>query len=1320
MTTRQNRFSAAGVTMDKSNENGRKTAIIGMSLRFPGGGSSPSTYWAFLNSGASAIRETPRERFDIDAWYCTDPYEPGTTYSRMAGYVADPFFFDHKFFRISAAEAIEMDPQQRWMLQLTWEALENAGLVPSQLRGKRVGVFMTTGEADYGRRTFWSGDPSAITTYSKLGNLRAMAAGRVSHVMGFNGPAIFVDTTCSSSLVAIHLAAQSLRAGDCDVAIAGGINLILGPEETIGIARLQAMSPTESCRPFDAKADGYMRGEGGGVLVIKRLEDALEDGDRIDAVLAGSAINSDGASNGLTAPNGAAQEAVIRDAMTRAGARPEDIAYVEAHGTGTSLGDPIELAALRNVYTRSVARQQPILVGSVKSQVGHLEGAAGMAGIIKAILVLRHRHVPAQVNFTTPNPRFRWDGAQLDIPRHGSTLAGDEPMVGVSGFGITGTNVHLILSSPSSTTVAPASPAAQRVLTISGRSPKARARLVSAYRDLLTKSDVALRDVCYTASVRREHFDYRAAFVGASKADFLAAMDDFLHADPSGKWHAGEATKRKRLAFLFPGQGAWQPGIGADLYNSHGIFRRFADACLQQLDRDTAHDVLSAILGRDHASVRHHPGQLAHFVVCFSLARTWMELGQQPDLLIGHSLGEHVAAVIGGVMTLADGLKAVEARGRLFDTQTPRGAMLAVAASVEEISRQFRLGTDLFIAGMNGPEQTVVSGTPQAVARVQDAMAASSKRVSLLKTYDTPGHSPLLRSMRDAFARALEPLTFAPPAIPIISTLTGALATEGIAKPDHWMDLVEQPVRFHEALHAALDGKTLFIEVGPGAALSKLARAAEGGDWHCAVSSLTDGPDGDEEAEMTGFAHACAHLYSAGQAIAWNKMYGNKPQPVELPTYPFDEERLELPFPDGEQARLPGRSTGGRSRSIVASVDAIEGMSISANAAPDDASSPSQNEQHILAAVRALAESISSGTAPLEDDLPLAAQGMDSLALTELRLRLHQTFEKMPPVSVLARGASLITLARYFASSARVSASGTSAADPDRVTNVSNDMRLPDMQLDEIDERALVVPLREGSGPFIALVHPVGGDVLCYQQLASVWPGDPTIVAVRHPFADQDREVKYLSIEQLASLYRSALLNTAGRLPDLLGGWSFGGLVAHEMAAQWEAEGVDAPPLLIVDSPLHDGEFARRLKEIVSALDCDEEPKLVERLLANEHFDAMLDSDFSLSDIRRRAQASVFAHIARLHASSAAAFSRHSPRLISARMQYAVAMRGKAGACDEQLVARLRLLTNGQITVKAFDDDHDSIVRLPSAQHLASFLDDGFAIEQCALGESEA
>jgi acyl transferase domain-containing protein/thioesterase domain-containing protein len=1266
--------------MDQSSALAQRLAIIGMSCRFPGGASCAASYWAFLNSGRSAIRETPRERFDIDAFYSPDPDEPGTTYSRVAGYVEDPFFFDRRFFRTSAAEAIEMDPQQRWMLELAWTALENAGLVPSQLRGKSVGVFMTTGEADYGRRTVWSGDPAGITTYSKLGNLRAMAPGRVAHVLGLSGPAIFVDTTCSSSLVAIHLAAQSLRAGDCDVAIAGGVNLILGPEETIGVARLQAMSASGQCRPFDAKADGYIRGEGGGAIVMKRLGDALSQGDRVDAVLLGSAVNSDGASNGLTAPNGAAQEAVVRRAMACAGVRPEAIAYVEAHGTGTSLGDPIELSALRNVYTRDITRDKPILVGSVKSQIGHLEGAAGMAGLIKAILILRHRFVPAQVNFAAPNPRFRWEGAQLEIPREGTRLDDGETLVGVSGFGITGTNVHLILAAPEPTRApeVAANIARERVLTLSARSPEARQRVALGWRRWLADTPTPLRDACYTASVRRDHFDQRVALVGTTNADFIAALDAFLVANPTGQWHAGERPRKPRLAFLVPGQGAWQPGVGGDLYNGNGFFRQHVDTCLRQLERETARSVLDAILGRDAGSVRHHPGQLAHFIVCYALARTWLDLGVQPDVLIGHSLGEHVAAVIGGVMSLADGLKAVEARGRLFDTATPAGAMLAVAASTDELAAQFEFGTDLFVAGINGPGQTVVSGTQAAVARVHDAMVAAGKRVSLLKTYGTPGHSPMLRSMREAFRQALEPMTFTPPAIPIFSTVTGSLATAAIAGVEHWLDLVEQPVRFHEALLAASDGKTIFVEVGPGAALAKLARAAAGGDWQCAISSLADGPEGDDETETTGFAHACAHLYSAGQTIAWGKLYGNAPpRPADAPGYCFDAERFELPFPN----RSPAASTrsGAQHRRDIASIDeAKQEASQAAGAGDEDAHA---NVEQLLATLRTIVASVAPDTVSLVDEVSLVSQGLDSLALTELRVRLHQRFGKMPPISMLARGASLVTLAAWFVGSQSVHSSP-----------------------DGGDDDSLVVTLRQGSGPLVALVHPVGGNVLCYRDLAAAWPGDPTIVAVRHPYADQDREPVYLSIGQLASRYRRALVATLGKLPDLLGGWSFGGIVAHEMAAQWEAQDAVAPPLLIVDSPLFEGAFVTRLRELAGEFATEDGAQLVDPWLADPRFEAMLDHDFHLADVRRRAQPTSFEHIARLHAASAVALACHRPQQVRTWIAYALAARNASGMSSAQAAEHLRLLTCGGISVNLFDDDHNSIVREPSARQLARFL----------------
>ncbi|CAM2171563.1 Beta-ketoacyl synthase [Burkholderia latens] len=1273
--------------MNRSANHSQQVAVIGMSCRFPGGASCASSYWALLNSGKTAIRDTPRERFDIDAFYSPDPDQPGTTYSRVAGYVDDPFFFDRKFFRTSAAEALEMDPQQRWMLELAWAALENAGLAPGRLRGKNVGVFMTVGEGDYGRRTVWSGDPARMTTYSKLGNLRAMAPGRVAHVLGLSGPAIFVDTTCSSSLVAIHLASQSLQAGECDIAIAGGVNLILGPEETIGIARLQAMSAAGQCRPFDANADGYIRGEGGGAIVLKRLDDARAHGDRIDAVLAGSAVNSDGASNGLTAPNGAAQEAVIRRAMARAAVRPDSVSYVEAHGTGTALGDPIELSALRNVYTRAVTRDKPVLVGSVKSQLGHLEGAAGMAGFIKAMLILRHRQVPAQVNFETPNPRFHWEGSQVEIPRASVALGDGETFVGVSGFGITGTNVHMILAAPEPLPAPSGEVERARVLTLSGKSTEARRRAARAWRDWLAGTAAPSRDACHTSNVRRDHFEHRVALVGKTKADFVAALDAFVAGDPTGQWHASESPAKPRVAFLVPGQGAWKPGVGAGLYRANGLFKKHADACLNRLERDTARDVLDAILGDTSREVRHHPGQLAHFIVCYALARTWMDLGVKPDLLIGHSLGEHVAAVIGGVMSLDDGLRAVTARGRLFDTDTPPGAMLAVAAGVDELAAQFAFGTDLFVAGINGPAQTVVSGTQAAVAQVQDAMIAAGKRVSLLGTYDTPGHSPLLRTMRNAFRRALEPLTLTPPSIPIISTLTGGLATGAIAGVEHWLDLVEEPVRFHDALGAASDGQTLFIEVGPGAALSKLARAMANGDWHVAIASLADGPEGDEEEEAAGFAHGCARLYGAGQTIAWQRLYGIAPKPAEAPGYAFDAQRFELPFPD-RAADGVERSVAHHRRDIAAN-DA-ERQPASQTAIDDDAAHA--DAAHMLAMLRTVAAAVAPDGITLDDDLPLVGQGFDSLALTELRVRLQQRVGRMPPISMLARGASLSTLAGWLAASRSTVRHGEAVSRDERSAAGSN------------DDRELVVTLREGAGALIALVHPVGGNVLCYQALADAWPGDPTIVAIRHPYVEPGRAPEYLSIAELASRYRAALLAARHRQPDCLGGWSFGGIVAHEMAAQWESEGTGAPPLAIVDTPLHEGDFATRLRELIGGFEHEDAMRTVDAWLADPRFDVMLDRDFYLADARRRAQPATFDHIARLHAASAVAAAHHRPARIRARIDYALAERGANGLSSAQAAQCLRALTSGAIAVSEFDDDHNSIVCEPAVQRLARFI----------------
>lgn len=1254
-------------------------AIIGMSFRLPGDNDTPAGFWSFIISGKVAIRDTPSDRFDIEAWHSPDPDRSGTTYSRRAGYVGDPYGFDPEFFRISPAEALEMDPQQRWMLQLCWGALEHAGIVPSSLRGQRVGLFLTAGDVDYARRTVASGDPHRITAWGKLGANRAVGVGRVAYTLGLQGPAIFLDSTCSASLTAVHLAAQSLRCGDCDLAIAGGVNLILGPEETIGFARLQAMSRTDTCRTFDAKADGYIRGEGGAVVVLKRAGEAMADKDRVEALLVGSAVNNDGASNGLTAPNGAAQEAVIRQALAQAGAGPEDVAYVEAHGTGTPLGDPIELSALRNAYTGGVTRRSPLLLGGLKSQIGHLEGAAGIAGLIKAILVLRHRHAPAQAGFDTPNPRFRWDGAGMEVPRTGRDLPAG--LVAVSSFGISGTNAHAVLA-PAPAARPAQQPERMRVLTISARSQPALTRLATAYEEPLEPSGAGLRDLCYTASVRREHWDHRLALVGASREEMAAALREHAAGVPSGRWHAGKTVPKSRLVFLFPGQGGWRPGVGGGLYRDNPIFRSAVDDCLARLAPGTAAEVQRAILDRDPGRARHDPGQLAHFVVLHSLARTWIRLGVRPDAVIGHSLGEHAAAVVAGVMSLDDGLKAVEARGRLFETLRPHGAMLATAAGAEWLETVFPLGTELFIAAINGPEQTVLSGTAAAVAEAERALADRGIRVSRVPTYDTPGHSPLLAPILSPFRDALAPIRLQPPEIELISTVTGRRAGEEIATVDYWVDMVERPVRFRAALDIVAKNGVAFLEVGPGKALSNLAKTASG-DWTRAISSLCDGPGGDEDPEPDGLAHACARLYCAGHSPDWARLYGTPPSPVEAPTYAFDLKHIELPAiglrPRGDRLQpMPGAVAHGEEADDMVTA-------VSANAPAAD----------VLAAVVEAVRPVIGDEAGADADAALVTLGLDSLALTAIRGRLQQAFGRPVPMAWFAAGASLRSLAAFYSEGGPAGPAPVRTA-PEPVESAVTPMR-------SVGRADHVLTLRDGPGPLVALVHPVGGDVLCYGELAAAWPGDARIVGVRHPEAEAG-DVRYRSHGELAQLYRRAVLDVAGRVPDIVGGWSFGGAVAQEMTAQWEEEGARIEGLAVIDSPLPDGVYARRIRRLADSAGRIEGDGVLDRMIDHPEFQAAFDEQHGLGRLRAIADPATVQRVFRIHAANVAALAAHRPRPVRAPLSYALALRAGNARTSEEAAGPLETLCTGPLRILGFDSDHFSIMRSPAVEAVAGFL----------------
>lgn len=1283
-------------------------AVIGMALRLPGRVSSSRELWELIRSAQSRIADCPADRFDIDACYSPDPDEPGTTYARKAGYVEEPFAFDHAFFGIPMAEALEMDPQQRWMLQLSWAALENAGLVPAQLRGARVGLFMAAGDVDYARRTVCGADPARITAYGKLGANRAVGVGRVAYTLGFHGPAVFVDSTCSASLTAVHLAAQALRAGDCDLAIAGGTNLILGPEETIGFARLRAMSRSEQCRTFDAAADGYMRGEGGAMVVLKRAADAFAQHDRIDAFVLGSSINNDGASNGLTAPNAVAQEAVIRQALANARVGADEVGYVETHGTGTPLGDPIELTALRNVYGAAPGRARPLLLGGIKPQIGHLETAAGVVGMIKAILVLRAATAPRQACFERPNPRFRWDGAMLEVPVAERPLPPESPYAGVSSFGISGANAHAILAAGPAPRPAAAGAARLRPLVLSAKTPAALRRLAASYLDCLAREDADFRGICFTASARREHWRHRLAVLAHDAAGARRSLAALAQSRLDDNAIQGSAEAPKRVVFLFPGQGAWAPGVGAQLYAGNGGFREEVERCLALLPAASGERVRCAILGRDAAPVGHDPGQLAHFVVLHALSALWRRAGIEPTAVIGHSLGEHVAAVVAGVMSLGDGLAMVAARGEAFATANPGGAMLAVQADEDWLRAQVGDIDGLYLGASNGPEQSVLSGTVEAVEAAA-ARLGGLRKLRRLSTYGTPGHTPLMAPVAQAFAAAAAKATLSRPTLRFVSTVTGAEADEPLADPAYWVEMIVKPVRFHAALRSVLDQDTLFIEVGPGATLANAVRSA-GGQGARAVASLAEGPQDSREPESDAFVAACARAYCMGAGLRWRQLYAADLVPVELPGYPFEPTHIELPRPAPAVARTG--EAGERFERIERAERAEPAARADAARAPD-AGGLGDTARRQAEALRAVVEVArpALGEGEIATDAALTALGYDSLALMELRVRLKRRFGHVLPPGLLMSGASLETIAAHYAGGGIAEPANAQdagdEAEPARPPATAAPGRLHAVPAPRAARAASVgddpvVELRAGRGPLVAIVHPVGGEVACYLPLARAWPGDARILALRHPDVDA-AEASYRTVQALAAWYIERFESAAGAPPEVLGGWSLGGALALEMAAQWRAKSGWAGRLFMIDSPVAGDDALALAKKLARSVSREVGARELDEVVASEAF-AQFFAGHGLELFAARLGRQTAERLLRLHACNAIALGRYRPASVEAPIRYVLASRSRPGVSAAAMAQRLRRLTSGEVETIGIESDHFEIVAGPIAGAVAGYL----------------
>lgn len=870
-------------------------AIVGMSCRFPRGADDPEKFWELLRNGVDAITEVPADRWNIDEYYNSNPNTPGKMYTRYGGFVEQVDQFDPHFFGISSREAANMDPQQRLLLEVSWEALENAGLAPEQLNGSKTGVFMGLFMDDYSRFNLYSGDLNRIDAYSSLGTARSIAVGRLAYILGLQGPVIQLDTACSSALLSVHLACQSLRSGECHLALAGGVNLILSPEASIGLSKMRALAPDGRCKTFDASADGYGRGEGCGIVVLKRVSDAITNGDRILALIRGSAVNHDGHSSGLTVPNGLAQEALIRQALKSAKVEPLQIGYVETHGTGTSLGDPIEVRALGSVLCEGRSPEQPLQIGSVKTQVGHLESAAGVASLMKVVLALQHAEIPPHLHFKQPTPHIPWDKLPVVVPTQPTKWSSPDGqlLAGVSSFGISGTNVHVVVEeAPETKTVQSEVERSLHLLSLSAKTEEALLSLANRYESFLeSHPEVSVADVCFTANTGRSHFDHRLAVVADSTTQLREQLRSF--ATHTAKLVSGQVeNKRPKIVFLFTGQGSQYAGMAHHLYQTQPTFRKVLDRCDEILRPYLKQPLLSVIYPEADAPPLLHETaytQPALFALEYALAELWKSWGIVPDAVMGHSVGEYTAACVAGVFSLEDGLKLIAERGRLIQSLPQDGMMAAVFTNEARITSVLApYAGQVAIAGVNGPENVVISGVREAVQEVLEQLKSQGINAQPLQVSHA-FHSPLMESILDPFEDIARDLKFQAPRIPLISNLTGKiLDPQEIPDATYWRNHLREAVRFFagiETLHHR--GYDLFVEIGPSSTLIGMGKRClpqNVGTW---LPSLKKGID-----DWSQLLSSLGELYVRGVTINWSAFDQDyQRNRIALPTYPFQRQR---------------------------------------------------------------------------------------------------------------------------------------------------------------------------------------------------------------------------------------------------------------------------------------------------------------------------------------------------------------------------------------------------------------------------------------------
>lgn len=991
-------------------------AVIGVGCRFPGDIDGPERLWDFLTEKKCAITAYPDRGFTNAG-----------TFAESGGFLKDVAGFDNRFFDIPPDEALRMDPQQRLLLEVSWEALEHAGIIPESLRLSRTGVFVGVSSTDYVRLVSASAQQKS-TIWDNTGGSSSIIANRISYFLDIQGPSIVIDTACSSSLVAVHLACRSLSTWDCDIALVGGTNVLISPEPWGGFREAGILSQTGCCHAFDKSADGMVRGEGCGVIVLQRLSDARLEGRRILAILTGSAVNQDGKSNGIMAPNPSAQIGVLENACKSARVDPLEIGYVEAHGTGTSLGDRIEAHALGMVFGRKRPGSGPLMIGSIKPNIGHLEGAAGIAGLIKAVLMVERGSLLPSGGFTEPNPAIPFTELGLrvvDELQEWPVVAGRPRRAGVSSFGFGGTNAHVIVEEAGSVGADTVSGRADVggsgggvvAWVISGKTASALAAQAGRLgRYVRARPALDVVDVGYSLVSTRSVFDHRAVVVGQTRDELLAGLAGVVAGRPEAGVVCGVGKPAGKTAFVFAGQGSQWLGMGSELYAAYPVFAEALDAVVDELDRHLRYPLRDVIWGHDQDLLNTTEfAQPALFAVEVALYRLLMSWGVRPGLVLGHSVGELAAAHVAGALCLPDAAMLVAARGRLMQALPAGGAMFAVQAREDEVAPM--LGHDVSIAAVNGPASVVISGAHDAVSAIADRLRGQGRRVHRLAVSHA-FHSALMEPMIAEFTAVAAELSVGLPTIPVISNVTGQLVADDFASADYWARHIRAVVRFGDSVRSAhCAGASRFIEVGPGGGLTSLIEASLADAQIVSVPTLRK-----DRPEPVSVMTAAAQGFVSGMGLDWASVFsGYRPKRVELPTYAFQHQKFWLaPAPsvsDPTAAGQIGASDGG--------AELLASSGFAARLAGRSA------DEQIAAAIEVVCEHAAAvlgrdGAAGLDAGQAFADSGFNSLSAVELRNRLTAVTAVTLPATAIFDHPTPTELAQYLIT--QIDGHGSSAA----------------------------------------------------------------------------------------------------------------------------------------------------------------------------------------------------------------------------------------------------------------------------------------------------